>query len=91
MNRPELARGVHTVAMRKIERWFAEQAGRSDGKGGSISIQQGFGSALNLNPHYHCIFLDGVYTRGADGRLSFQRVTPHTADVGRLLVVYCPG
>jgi hypothetical protein len=72
--------------MRQIERWYAEQVGRSDGKGGSISVQQRFGSALNLNLHYHCIFLDGVYTRGADGRLSFRQVTPHTADVERLVV-----
>jgi hypothetical protein len=72
--------------MRQIERWYAEQEGRSDGKGGSISIKQRFGSALNLNLHYHCIFLDGVYTRGADGRLSFRQVTPHTADVERLVV-----
>jgi hypothetical protein len=72
--------------MRQIERWYAEQVGRSDGKGGSISVQQRFGSALNLNLHYHCIFLDGVYTRGADGRLSFRQVTPYTADVERLVV-----
>ena len=72
--------------MKRIERWYAEAAGRRDGKTGSISIQQRFGSALNLNLHYHVIFLDGVYVRGADGRLSFRRVTPHTADVERLVV-----
>jgi hypothetical protein len=83
---PALARGVHAVAMRRIERWYADQAGRLDAKGGSISIQQRFGSALNLNLHYHCILLDGVYTRGAGGRLSFRRVTPHTVDVERLVV-----
>lgn len=27
-----------------------------------------------------------MYTRGADGRLSFRKVTPHTSDVERLVV-----
>jgi hypothetical protein len=58
--RPALARGVPAVAMRRIERWYAEQAGRLDAKGGSISIQQRFGSALNLNLHCHCIRTAGV-------------------------------
>lgn len=84
--RPELACGVHAVAMRRIERWYAEQAGAPGGQTGSVSVQQRFGSALNLNLHFHCVFLDGVYTRGADGRLSFRKVTPHTSDVERLVV-----
>ncbi len=29
-----------------------------------------------MNLHFHCIFLDGIYTRGADDRLSFRRVVP---------------
>ena len=34
---------------------------------------------------FHCIFLDGIYTRGADDRLSFRRVVPHTEDIERLV------
>ena len=26
---------------------------------------QRFGAGLNLNLHFHCTFLDGIYTRGA--------------------------
>jgi len=33
-----------------------------------------------------CIFLDGIYTRGADDRLSFRRVVPLTEDIERLVV-----
>lgn len=50
-------------------------------------MNEGYSDGTCLNVHYHYIFLDGVYTRGADGRLSFRRVTPHTADVERLVVV----
>jgi hypothetical protein len=75
------------VALRRIERWYAEAAGvPEEGRCGSGTAIQRFGSSLNLNLHLHVIFLDGVYTRGADGRLSFRRVVPHTADVERLVV-----
>jgi hypothetical protein len=85
--RPELASGVHTVALRTIERWYAAAAGvPKSGRTGSVTATQRFGSALNLNLHFHCIFLDGIYTRGADDRLSFRRVVPHTEDIERLVV-----
>ena len=35
---------------------------------------QHFGSALNLNVHLHMLFLDGVYTEDAMGKVCFQRV-----------------
>jgi hypothetical protein len=56
------------------------------GRTGSVTATQRFGSALNLNLHFHCIFLDGIYTRSADDRLSFRRVVPHTEDIERLVV-----
>jgi hypothetical protein len=85
--RPELASGVHTVALRTIERWYAAAGGApKTGRTGSVTATQRFGSALNLNLHFHCIFLDGIYTRGADDRLSFRRVVPHTEDIERLVV-----
>jgi len=82
---PEVACGVLGAALNLLERWYRKQAGRPDGKGGSITAIQRFGSALNLNLHFHVIVLDGVYVRGADGALSFKRVIPHTADVEHLV------
>ena len=32
-----------------------------------MTLIQRFGSALNLNIHFHMLFLDGVYVDGADG------------------------
>jgi hypothetical protein len=34
---------------------------RADARSGSVTFAQRFGSALNLNPHFHVLFLDGVY------------------------------
>ena len=85
--RSDLASGVHRVAMRIIERWYAKTtvAGNA-GRTGSVTAVQRFGSALNLNLHFHCIFLDGIYTRAGDGSLTFRQVVPHTEDVERLVV-----
>ena len=74
------------MAMRRIERWYARRAGCVEGRGGSVTVLQRFGSSLALNLHYHSIMLDGVFTRGAGNRLSFRRVVPHTPDIEALVV-----
>ena len=83
---PTLARGVLDVALGVITRWYAKQASAPDGRTGSVTVLQRFGSALNLNLHYHGILLDGVYVRDAKGALRFRPVTPHTSDVEALVV-----
>ena len=35
----------------------------AEGHGGSVTLIQRFGSALNLNVHLHMLFLDGVYVQ----------------------------
>ncbi len=46
---------------------------------GAVTLIQRFGSALNLNLniHFHILFLDGVYVTTGD-RLTFRRVPPPT-------------
>ncbi len=44
---------------------------------GAVTLIQRFGSALNLNIHFHILFLDGVYVTTSD-RLTFRRVPPPT-------------
>ena len=47
---------------------------------------QRFGSALNLNIHFHMLFLDGVYTEHADGHLRVPRVAAPTGkELSRLV------
>ena len=40
---------------------------------GAVTLIQRFGSALNLNIHFHMLFLDGVYVTTGE-RLTFRRV-----------------
>jgi hypothetical protein len=49
-------------------------------------VLQRFGSALNLNLHFHILALDGVYVRTKKGDLSFRTATPRTEDVEALVV-----
>lgn len=86
--RPDLANGVLNIAIGKISRWSAKRCRQPDGKTGSITVQQRFGSALNLNLHYHIIGLDGVYIRDEKtGVLRFHRAPrPTTAEVEALVI-----
>ena len=48
---------------RAIAGFLVQKAGltRATGFPGAVTLIQRFGSALNLNIHFHMIFLDGVY------------------------------
>jgi hypothetical protein len=46
---------------------------RRNASTGAVTLIQRFGSALNLNRHFHTLFLDGGYV-GARDYLRFQRV-----------------
>ena len=45
---------------------------------GAVTLIQRFGSALNLNIHFHMLFLNGVYI-SAQGGPCFRRVKPPTS------------
>ena len=83
---PDLANELVGIALGVVEAWYRAAARAPAGRGGSVAIQQRFGSALNLNVHFHVIALDGVYVRGPDGELHFRHVVPHTDDVERMVV-----
>jgi hypothetical protein len=60
----ELTLAVHRVAARVIEAWYRDKGreiGIADGRTGSITAVQRFGSDLALNLHFHMLLLDGVY------------------------------
>ncbi len=53
-----------------------------------LTLIQRFGSALNLNIHFHVLFLDGVYAEYPDGSLRFRWVTaPTSAELTHLIQV----
>ena len=45
---------------------------------GAVTLIQRFGSALNLNIHFHMLFLDGVYVDRLDGSARFRWVSSPT-------------
>jgi len=62
---PELQKHVRRIFITTILRWMekrAERRGLAPAKGGAAILVQRFGSALNLNLHFHALVLDGVYS-----------------------------
>ena len=86
--KPELARGMLAIGLREIQRWMRQRTRRWNGKGGSVTMIQRFGSALNLNVHFHALVIDGVYDfDDRTGRLRFYRAKEiGTTDVEDLIV-----
>jgi ribosomal protein S27E len=64
---------------RAIASHVAKAAGyhHETAKTGAVTLIQRFGSALNLNIHFHMLLLDGVYVTTGE-RLAFRRVPPPT-------------
>ena len=44
-----------------------------------MTLIQRFGSALNLNLHFHVLFIDGVFSPKSNGDLRFHRVNAPTS------------
>ncbi len=68
------------IAYRAIAAHLVRKAGltQKNGRTGAVTLIQRFGSALNLNIHFHLLVLDGVYELTAAGP-RFRRVAPPTA------------
>ena len=61
-------------------------AGIEKGLSGLVVFIQRFGSAANLNIHFHVIALDGVYEKKSTGRLKFYAAQAPTNDTIQNLV-----
>ena len=60
----ELCAAVRRIFVRALLAWHAARAERAAvaaGRSGAVVVAQRFGSALNLNLHFHALLLDGVY------------------------------
>ncbi|ECB7949511.1 IS91 family transposase [Salmonella enterica subsp. enterica serovar Berta] len=62
-SKPEAIGPVLGIVHRVIAGWLADQAGvdHASAQCGAVTLIQRFGSALNLNVHFHMLWLDGVY------------------------------
>jgi ribosomal protein S27E len=74
-SRPQLMGRVLGIVYRAISSHLIKESGftRKTAQTGAVALIQRFGSALNLNVHFHMLFLDGVYTETKYGKTRFQR------------------
>ena len=86
-SRPAVMGQVLSIVYRCIATHLIRKAGfsRKTAQTGSVTLIQRFGSALNLNIHFHMLFLDGAYIERPDGTLHFRWVkAPTSAELTRL-------
>ena len=85
---PQVLSQVLGVVYRAISTDLLKRTGftvASGAKTGAVTLIQRFGSALNLNIHFHMLFLDGAYRFGR-ARPRFHRAPrPTSAELVRLL------
>jgi len=79
---PALMSQVLGIVTRAISTQLARQAGftKKEAHTGAVTLIQRFGSALNLNIHFHMLFLDGVYVQDDAGQYGFHRTPPPTVE-----------
>ncbi|MGH7822585.1 MAG: transposase zinc-binding domain-containing protein, partial [Candidatus Binatia bacterium] len=86
-----LCRGVLGVFIRALltfERRRAERRGIRQGRGGAVTAIQRFGSALNLNVHFHTLAVQGVFVDDSRGGLRFvPNPEPTDLEVAELLAL----
>src|SRR5262249_38816169 len=90
---PDLTATVHTIIRTTIAQYYVNQAVQGGAKRhkvhpGSVTFIQRFGSAINVNVHYHLLFLEGVYLDRTDqGRTPrfLQGEPPSDTDVAAVV------
>lgn len=86
-SRPKVMSRVLAIVYRVIATHLVRKAGftRNRAQTGAVTLIQRFGSALNLNLHFHMLLLDGVYVECGDGRIRFRWVkAPLSAELTHL-------
>ena len=61
-----------------------------DGHGGAVTLIERFGRAANLNMHLHCLVLDGVYRRSAEGAPQFVEVAAPSDEALEAVLLTAP-
>lgn len=79
---PALMSKVLGIVTRAVSTHLAHQAGfrKKEAHTGAVTLIQRFGSALNLNIHFHMLFLDGVYVHDGAGGFAFHCNKAPTVD-----------
>jgi hypothetical protein len=85
---PQVVTKVLGIVNRVLSTHLIKKAGfkKSDTYTGAVTLIQRFGSALNLNLHFHILLIDGVYQKKYNGQLRFHRVKAPTGSELNTLV-----
>ncbi len=86
-SRPAIKGRVLGIVYRVIATHLVKKAGltKTTAQTGAVTLIQRFGSALNLNIHFHMLFLDGVYVDQPEGSARFRWVkAPTSAELTQL-------
>jgi ribosomal protein S27E len=73
---------VMSIVHRAISTYIIQRAGfvNKHAKTGAVTLIQRFGSALNLNIHFHMLFLEGALSEDKLGNTKFTRIKAPTHD-----------
>lgn len=79
---PELMGKVLGIVYRALSTHLIRKAGfsKATSQTGAVTLIQLFGSAQNLNVHFHMLFLDGVYAEDSRVKMCFHRVKAATQE-----------
>ncbi len=79
-SRPEMMSKVLGVVYRTVSTHLIKKAGQTKktAQTGAVTLIQRFGSALNLNLHFHSLFLDGVFIESGTATPKFKRTQAPT-------------
>jgi hypothetical protein len=75
---PQIMGKVLGIVYRTLATHITKKAGYNKQKAqtAAVSLIQQFGSALNLNIHFHMLYLEGVYAEDNDGKTRFDDEHP---------------
>ncbi|MCH8137214.1 MAG: IS91 family transposase [Proteobacteria bacterium] len=87
-NNPQVVSKALSIINRVISAYLINKAGckKSRAYTGAVTLVQRFGSALNLNLHFHILFIEGVYQEKYNGQLRFHHVNAPTVSELNTLV-----
>ncbi len=85
---PAMMGDALAIIYRAISTYLIHQAGyiKQTASTGAVTLIQRFGGALNLNVHFHMLFLDGVYIKDQSGKLRFKQLPKPSVESLQALV-----
>ncbi|MBC7427635.1 MAG: transposase [Bacteriovorax sp.] len=86
--RPEYLRSALAIFHRSINRHYLKKAKLLkifNPKVGAITVVQRFGGGLNLNVHFHSLYLDGVFYENGQGLEVFHEFIPTHEEIVKIV------